>query len=107
MEKNEIVINGVHHVLVDGSLTGCCDCSLKEICHNSLGFAQDTLCHLIYEGICDSTHFEIKDKAMSKEEFNIVVQVMGLLRCGKISTLTPNCEVREILLAEKIEHKNT
>ena len=44
-----------------------------------------------------------KGKTMSKEEFNIVVQVMGLLRCGKISTLTPNCDVREILLAEKIK----
>ena len=42
-----------------------------------------------------------KDKTMSKEEFDIVVQVMGLLRCGKISTLTPNCEVRELILAEK------
>ena len=49
------------------------------------------------------SHFEVKDKTISKEEFDIVVQVMGLLRCGKISTLTPNCDVREILLAEKIE----
>lgn len=47
------------------------------------------------------SHFEVKDKTMSKEEFNIVVQVMGLLRCGKISTMTPNCEVRELILAEK------
>ena len=103
MEKNEIVINDVHHVLVDGSLTGCDGCSLKEICINSLKLKHDVLCHLIYEGICDGMHFEIKDKTMSKEEFNIVVQVMGLLRCGKISTLTPNCDVREILLAEKIK----
>ena len=44
-----------------------------------------------------------KGKTISKEEFDIVVQVMGLLRCGKISTLTPNCEVREILLAEEIK----
>lgn len=44
-----------------------------------------------------------KGKTMPKEEFNIVVQVMGLLRCGKISTLTPNCDVGEILLAEKIK----
>src|SRR5574344_2534325 len=42
-----------------------------------------------------------KGKAMPKEEFNIVVQVMGLLRSGKISTMTPNCEVRELILAEK------
>ena len=38
---------------------------------------------------------------MSKEEFDIVVQVMDLLRRRKISTLTPNCEVRELILAEK------
>ena len=44
-----------------------------------------------------------KSKAMSKEQFEIVVKVMSLLRSGKISTLTPNCDVREILLAEKIE----
>jgi hypothetical protein len=42
-----------------------------------------------------------KGKAMPKEEFNIVVQVMGLLRSGKISAMTPNCEVRELILAEK------
>jgi hypothetical protein len=42
-----------------------------------------------------------KGKTMSKEEFDIVVQVMGLLRSGKISTMTPNCEVRELILAEK------
>ena len=103
MEKNEIVINGVHHVLVEGkdkpSLSHDCEnCSVLSGCDLSI-------CEHLFNA--ENSHFEIKDKAMSKEEFNIVVQVMGLLRCGKISTLTPNCEVREILLAEKIEHKNT
>ena len=100
MEKNEIVINGVHHVLVeDGDIKIPCDhCSLQSLCEF---IPNDILCRL--ERGVTNKHFEIKDKAMSKEEFNIVVQVMGLLRCGKISTLTPNCDVREILLAEKIE----
>ena len=37
---------------------------------------------------------------MSKDEFDIIVRVMGLLRRGKISTMTPNSEVRKILLSE-------
>lgn len=41
-------------------------------------------------------------KAMSKEEWDIVVRVMDLLRRGKISSMTPNCEVLKILLSEKI-----
>lgn len=40
-------------------------------------------------------------QTMSKDEFDIIVRVMGLLRRGKISTMTPNCEVRNILLSEK------
>lgn len=100
MKKNEIVINGVHHVLVEDGYCSCVSCSLREECGKQYAkYAQ--LCDLL-EGRLHS-HFEVKSKAISKEEFNIVVQVMSLLRCGKISTLTPNCDVREILLAEKIE----
>ena len=43
----------------------------------------------------------MENRAMSKEQFEIVVKVMSLLRSGKISTMTPNCEVRELILAEK------
>ena len=34
---------------------------------------------------------------MTKEEFKIIVEVMDLLRRGKISSMTPNCDVREII----------
>ena len=105
MEKNEIVINGVHHVLVEDGLSECIDCSLLEICTNSRESVHDVLCSTVFGENGIDKHFEVKNKTMSKEEFNIVVKVMSLLRSGKISTLTPNCEVREILLAEKIEHK--
>ena len=57
MEKNEIVINGVHHVLVDGSLTGCCDCSLQSVCEF---IPNDILCRLGLGGT--SFHFEIKEE---------------------------------------------
>lgn len=62
MKDNEIVIDGVHHVLVDGGLSDCSDCSLKGICHDSLGFARDTLCHLVYKDNCIDKHFEIKEE---------------------------------------------
>ena len=96
MEKNEIVINGVHHVLVKYEKKGvkCQICSLSKVCRTAL------LCVSLF---CEvSSLFEIKEKKLMDEEFDTVVKVMDLLRRGKISTLTPNCDVREkILLAEK------
>lgn len=61
MEKNEIVINGVHHVLVK-DFSDCSDCSLKGICWDSLEFVHDTLCHILYGENGIGAHFEIKKK---------------------------------------------
>ena len=62
MEKNEIVINGVHHVLVDDMFYDCDDCSLNEICINSIDSVHETLCRLVYKENCIDKHFEIKEE---------------------------------------------
>ena len=62
MEKNEIVIDGVHHVLVDDGLSECSDCSLIEICTNSLESVHDVLCRIVYGENGIDKHFEIKEE---------------------------------------------
>ena len=59
MEKTEIVINGVHHVLVeDGDIEIPCDhCSLQSLCEF---IPNDILCRLGLGGT--SFHFEIKEE---------------------------------------------
>ena len=61
MEKNEIVINGVHHVLVENGLY-CSACSLQESCINSLSQPHEALCRIIYKDNCINKHFEIKEE---------------------------------------------
>ena len=58
MEKNEIVINGVHHVLVeDVKMEGDCrDCSLQQLCNELRG---DGVCVKMFDRL--DSHFEIKE----------------------------------------------
>lgn len=59
MEKNEIVINGVHHVLVADGICSCVNCSLREDC-DAQEAERAQLCDLL-EGRLHS-HFEIKEE---------------------------------------------
>lgn len=59
MEKNEIVINGVHHVLVDGWEENCKGCSLADEC-DSQNAKGAQLCDLL-NGNGGDSHFEIKN----------------------------------------------
>lgn len=56
--KNEIIIDGVHHVLVPDSDEGCSSCSLREECYNSGIDAY--ICSLIMKE--PASHFEIKKR---------------------------------------------
>ena len=55
--KNEIIINGVHHVLVPDSTESCSSCSLREECYISGGCL---FCYLIMKE--PASHFEIKKR---------------------------------------------
>lgn len=55
--KNEIIIDGVHHVLVPDSDASCSSCSLREECLISGGCL---FCSLIMKE--NTSHFEIKKR---------------------------------------------
>lgn len=58
--KNEIVINGVHHVLVDGWKENCdYSCSLCEECERQNAEICRQLCYLL--GGDENSRFEIID----------------------------------------------
>jgi hypothetical protein len=44
----------------------------------------------------------IRAKGSKREQFEIVMAVMSLLRRGKISSMTPNCDVMDLVI-EKLK----
>lgn len=56
--KNEIIIDGVHHVLVPDSDEGCSSCSLRQECYDATKDAY--ICALIMKE--HASHFEIKKR---------------------------------------------
>ena len=64
--KNEIVIDGVRHVLVPDSDEGCSSCSLREECFNSGKDAY--ICSLIMKE--PASHFEINKRKVYTKKNN-------------------------------------
>lgn len=45
-------------------------------------------------------------KGSKREQFEIVMAVMSLLRQGKISSMTPNCDVMDLVIKKLKEESN-